>query len=187
MSQAPARISGFVCRFQRVFPRGLTKYLLPPAAIAAQGPQQLADVLATMVTRSRGLGPRDLAQADQLVDLLPHLRATCSSGVRDHGTALVRAATLCASDAEDAMKTIEFLRETLRSPAAERMPGVARRDWEGVLQEAASTVHDALGPLWGYVGQERASSQNSAMTFRALGAVRDRIGRVLAKASYTSP
>ncbi len=158
----------------------------PVTGAAAPGPGQLADVLAILVARSRGLSPRDLAQADQLVDLLPHLRVTCSSGVQAHGSALVRVATQCASDAETAMNAIEFLRETLKSPAAEGMPGVARRNWDEVLLHASSAVRDALVPLRDQMGRERASGQNSAMTFRALGYIRDRIGRVLARASSKS-
>lgn len=153
-----------------------------PGGHTAQDTGQLATALAEMAARSRGLNSSDLAQADQLVDLLPHLRVTCSSAeALTVAGALVDAATQCVSEAEAIMNVIGFLRETLASPAGERMPEVARRDWDSVLTQATSVVRDALIPVWDKLARERASGRASAATFRALGQVRDRIGRVLAE------
>ncbi len=159
----------------------------PVSGSAARTTGRLTDVLAEMAARSRGIGPKDLATADQLVDLLPHLSAMCSAGARAHGSALVAAATECARDAEGATTTIAFLRDTLASPAGRGMPEVIRHDWDGVLLRSASAVHDALLPLWTRIGQERSGGDTSAATFRALGDLRTRIGRVLAKTSPASP
>jgi hypothetical protein len=154
---------------------------------AARNTGQLAQVIAEMEARSRGLSTKDLAQADQLIDLLPHMRTTCAEGASASGSALVGAANQCASEGEAVMNVIGFLRETLKSPAAEGMPGVLRHDWDNVLLQAASAVRDDLVPVWDKLGQERASGRDSAVTFHALGDVRDRIGRVLAQASSKAP
>lgn len=159
----------------------------PATGGATPGPGQLTAVLAEMAARSRGIGPKDLAQADQLIDLLPHLRSTCSSGMSAHGHGLVEAATQCAGDAEAAVNTIDFLRETLKTPAGRHMPEPARRDWDNVLRQATSAVHDAVKPVWDGLGREQAAARGSAATFRALGDARDRMGRVLAKTSAPPP
>ena len=158
-----------------------------PTGGATPGPGQLAAVLAEMAARSRGIGPKDLAQADQLVDLLPHLRSACSAGMSVHGRALAEAATQCAADAESAINTIDFLRETLKTPAGRGMPEPARRDWDKVLVQATSAVRDAVVPVWDAIGREQAAGRGSATTFRALGEARDRMGRVLAKTSAPPP
>ena len=159
----------------------------PATGSATQGPGRLGAVLAEMAARSRGIGPRDLAQAEQLIDLLPHLRSACSAAMPAHGRSLLEAATQCAGDAEAAINTIDFLRETLKTPAGRRMPELARRDWDTILRQATSAVHDAAKAGWDAVGREQGAGTGSAATFRALGEARDRLGRVLAKTSAPPP
>jgi hypothetical protein len=85
-------------------------------------------------------------------------------------------------DAEGVMNLVELLRGTIEGPAGAAMPADVRRRWDGTLSQATATVRRMLIPVWDGVGQALARGGESPAEFRALGHLRDRIGRVLTAA-----
>ncbi len=108
------------------------------------------------------------AQAGQLADVLAHLRGAC-------------AAARCVEDAEGAMHTADLIRGSISSPAGAGMPADVRRRWDQTLAEATATVRGALAPLWDEIGRVLASGTAVPAETRALGHLRDRIGRILSE------
>lgn len=127
------------------------------------------------------LGEMLEAQARQLADLLTHLRGVCGAAGAGPAGIAIDAATKCVEDAEAAMGTVDLIRGTVASPAGAAMPMVVRTRWDTTLQDAATTVRGALGPLWDRVGRALASGREAPADARALGHLRDRIGRVLSE------
>jgi len=157
-----------------------------PASRSAPGTSAGAD----SIVQERDPGADSIAeileaQAGQLTDLLSHLRGTCASAKASAGVHVaIGTATRCVEDAEAAMSTVELLRETIASPAGAGMPAEVRRRWDGTLSAATATIHELLGPLWDDAGGALASAHESPADFRALGHLRDRIGRILSAAEH---
>ncbi len=80
------------------------------------------------------------------------------------------------------MSTVDLLRETSASPAGAVMPAEVRRRWDSTLREATVTVREMLGPLWDDAGRALVSAREAPADVRALGHLRDRIGRILSVA-----
>ena len=140
-----------------------------------------------MAARSKGLSSQNIAEADQLIDLLPHLRATCAAGARDHGRALVDAAARCAAEATAATNVIVFIRETLESPAGGGVPAVVRHDWDTTLAGATTAVRDALTLVWNATGREQALAHDPGAVLHALALTRERIRGMLSQGPATNP
>ncbi len=122
------------------------------------------------------------AQAGQLADVLAHLRGACAAAWTGGPSRVARdAAARCAEDAEGAMYTADLIRGSISSPAGAGMPADVRRRWDQTLAEATATVRGALAPLWDEIGRALASGTAAPAETRALGHLRDRIGRILSE------
>ncbi len=122
------------------------------------------------------------AQAGQLADVLDHLRGACGAARASGARPVARdAAARCVEDAEGAMHTVDLIRGSISSPAGAGMPVDVRRRWDQTLAEATATVRGALTPLWDEIGRVLASGTAAPAETRALGHLRDRIGRVLSE------
>jgi hypothetical protein len=120
----------------------------------------------------------------QLVDMLGHLQTSCAAAAPPGGAAAgVSALTQCAQDAEGVMNLVDLLHGTIEGPAGAAMPQDVQKRWEGTLAQATATVRQSVTPVWDAVGRRLASGGGSPAEFRALGHLRDRLGRVLAAAA----
>lgn len=122
------------------------------------------------------------AQAGQLADVLAHLRGACAAAQAGGASRVAGdAAARCVEDAEGAMHTADLIRGSISSPAGAGMPADVRRRWDQTLAEATATVRGALAPLWDEIGRVLASGTTAPAETRALGHLRDRIGRILSE------
>ncbi len=124
-------------------------------------------------------------QAGQLEDVLAQLRAVCPAARPPGGGDVpLGPATRCVEAAEAAMGTVELLRGTIASTAGAGMPDDVRRRWNGTLDEAVTTIREALKPLWTAVGRSLASGRESPGRLRAFAHLRDRIGGILSQTDH---
>lgn len=123
------------------------------------------------------------SEGAQLMDILDQLKASCAQARPSRGGTLsIGRVTRCVEDAEGAVNLVDLLRGTVEGPAGARMPGEVRKRWQGTLVSSTGAIREGLTPIWDAVGRVLATGGHSPEEFRALGHLRDRIGRVLTAA-----
>jgi hypothetical protein len=134
---------------------------------------------------SEGEGLADILEPEgaQMTEMLRHLQVSCPAASASRGLRpSISVVTRCVEDAEGVMNLVDLLGGTIEGPAGAAMPADVRARWRETLESAKGTVRRMLTPVWESVGQRLASGAGSPAEFRALGHLRDRIGRILSAA-----
>ena len=157
------------------------RLIAPPASQANVSSADAPDSPASDSSDVSGLDEMLESENGALTDLVSHLKHTCTAAPRlTAGQLTVSAVEACVANAEQAANLVNLISESVASAAGAEMPSGVRARWEKDLASDKRSINKVLTPVGHALAYGLASGQEPPGDFRALGHLRDRIGRVLA-------